>query len=255
MTSVLDRVVSIPGVHACAVFDAAGECMASETKPPYDAALLREASAFLRETWEVFQFLDDNRPDFIVAHHEGGCVATRRVEGGAILVVAEPTVQMAMLNVGMNIAVLRVTGESGSDSSLRGLTPGPPAASVRSAALSRASRPGSTPSVGGRTGPISEPTGGSRPSLSWTSSGGGALVIPPDAVGEQVVKELAAQLAKHVGPFARVMVKEELKALGASPRTLRRAAWRDLLDALLRSIPSAEKREAFMKDIKGLLPE
>ena len=238
MSVLLGRLASIPGVSACAIFNANGECVAEDLKPPYESVLFSSTNNQLREAWEVFTFLDDSKPDLIVSKFEFGYLAIRRASGHTIFIVAEPTVNMAMINVGVNVAVLRLAegGQLGGNS--------------KGVAVTTQSFRSPQQSVG---------TGvsiGTKSVLSWTSpSGGGTLVIPPDAVGEQVIKELVMVLTKYVGPFAKVMVKEELKGLGADQRTLRRAAWRDLLDAIVRGIPQQEQREAFMLAASKLLPQ
>lgn len=248
MSVLLGRLASIPGVSACAIFNPNGECIAEDLKPPYESVLFSAADRQLREAWEVFTFLDETKPDLIVAKFEFGYLAIRRASGHTIFIVAEPTVNMAMINVGVNVAVLRLAegGES-------------PMSNSRGVAISTQSFRGSPSSGGpgsGASGGVSGGTSlGTKSGLSWTSpSGGGTLVIPPDAVGEQVIKELVMVLTKYVGPFAKVMVKEELKGLGADQRTLRRAAWRDLLEAIVRGIPQQEQREAFMLAASKLLP-
>lgn len=255
MAGMLDRLASIPGVSACAIFNLAGECVAEEIKPPYESILFTTAGNQLREAWDLFEFLDSSKPEMIVGRFEFGCLAARRISGHVIIIVADATVNMAMLNVGMNVAVLRLAEEGSGAGSSSGHAP--------HSGGGTASKQYSRPSMGGQSQGSHDPTpsAASRVSsqvsvLSWTSpSGGGTLVIPPDAVGEQVIGELVTLLAKFVGPFAKVMVKEELKALGAHPRTLRRAAWRDLLDAIMRGIPQQEKREAFITEARRLLPE
>lgn len=254
-SAMLGRLASIPGVSACAIFTGNGECIAEDLKPPYESVLFNSANNHLREAWEVFAFLDNSKPELIVAKFEFGYLAIRRASGHSIVIVAEPTVNMAMINVGMNVAVLRLAEGEGSASAKISVPQSQSQPNIRG------SNPGHT-GTGTGTGSgvnsaINALRGNSGPQgLSWTSpSGGGTLVIPPDAVGEQVVGELVTMLSKYVGPFAKVMVKEELKGLGAHPRTLRRAAWRDLLDAIVRGIPQQEQREAFIADAKKLLPQ
>ncbi len=94
-------------------------------------------------------------------------------------------------------------------------------------------------------------------SLSMSSismSGGDAGAVPADAVGKEVVHRLMKALARQVGPFAKVFLKQELTKLGATPRTLVRDQYSDLVQILGRRISDEGQREAFSAEASRLLP-
>jgi predicted regulator of Ras-like GTPase activity (Roadblock/LC7/MglB family) len=90
--------------------------------------------------------------------------------------------------------------------------------------------------------PPSAPPGyapASAPAATRTDPAPGELVAP------DVLERMTLELAGHIGPVARVLVKRELARLGLAPETLGRQAYRDLVLGLARHVREPARASRF----------
>ncbi len=86
-----------------------------------------------------------------------------------------------------------------------------------------------------------------------TSPSQGAAPPPPNALGPAVMMELTKALARHLGPIAKVVLKEELKKLGVTAHTVARPQFEDLVHLLTRRIPDPNSHKEFAATVSKLV--
>ena len=220
MSMDLSTIVSTAGVNAAAIFDSAGECIASELPPPYEPILLADAMDKLNGAYDFFTAMgDDAAMSALSVRCDDGYLLLRKVGDLTTLVLAETKVNVAMLNVALNVLALNM------------------------------SRRSKAPSAVGDSQRLSAPP---LQGSMW-SSPSATSPPPPDAVGKAPIRDLLHMLQRLVGPAAKLVLKQELTKLGVSARTLRQGQWADLIDALGRRIADADKRRAFAEAAKQLV--
>jgi hypothetical protein len=77
-------------------------------------------------------------------------------------------------------------------------------------------------------------------------------IVVPDAVGKETLDKLLRALAKHIGPFAKLMIKEELTRMGATASTLGLSQYDDFIGMLGRRLQDPNKRREFMTEAESL---
>jgi len=231
MDNVLLGINAIPGVIGSAAFDSDDACLAHQVPAPYEQILMTQVMRELRSALGVLSYLDDSSSAwgmFVVGYEEGYIIIRPVDETTTILVLASLTLNLAMLGIGFNVASLKLAQER---------TGGQHAAAI-----------GST-SQSGRLGSQSVAP---RGSTSLLSQSGGDTAPPPNAVGPDVMNALLKLFAKQIGPFAKVILKEELTKIGATASTLVRSQYEDLVGMLVRRLPDSGKRKEFMTDVANL---
>jgi len=135
---------------------------------------------------------------------------------------------------------------------------GPISASISAAhavAAGQSSRDFSISQSGGIPGiaPVSQ----SSPRLASASTGfrsdsQDTSVGSPDGVGKNIMDGLLKALARHIGPFAKLIMKEELTRLGATATTLSFAQYEDFVSVLSRRVQDPAKRREFITEAESL---
>jgi hypothetical protein len=74
----------------------------------------------------------------------------------------------------------------------------------------------------------------------------------PDAVGKNIMAGLLKALARHIGPFAKLIMKEELTKLGATATTLGFSQYEDFISLLSRRVQDPAKRREFITEAEAL---
>lgn len=229
MNDILQGINEVGGVTGSALFDSQNACIAHLCPPPFEPILLGQVMSEVRSALDYLNHLDDAAQwEMLTAAFEGGYVIMRRLEGDVtVMALAQPTVNTAMLGIAFNVAGLKLAK--------RGQMP---------------------PASGPISGPLSSRSGmrsGSGTSMSLSDSGGGGGPAPPNAVGHEVMSALLKCLAKQVGPFAKIVLKEELTKLGVTAHTIVRGQFEDLVLLLLPRIPDPTKRKEFLEAV-GKIP-
>jgi predicted regulator of Ras-like GTPase activity (Roadblock/LC7/MglB family) len=303
MSNALIGLNQIPGVIGSAIFNAQDECVVHMMPAPFDPDLLAKAMMELRNSLNVLAYLDENASwSAIVVRYERGYVVVRSIQGLTIVVLAQPTLNPAMLSVGFNVAALKLEKE-GVPPPLHvplplPLPPPPPMAAPpsppppplaapsslaatmmsggRSPTLTGLPQPTSPPpppphpvssssqnlsiSQSGRIPMAVTPVSHSSPHVSQSATGqtfresgdSGITARLPDSVGPYVMDGLLKALARHIGPFAKLILKEELHKLGATAATLGFAQFEDFVGMLAGRLQDPAKRREFVEEAERL---
>jgi len=236
MQAMLSSLSQIQGVTGGAVFDATGECILHQMPVPYEPILLNQVFSELRTVLDAVRYMDDSGIlDSFVCRFDNGYLILREIGGYTVLLLVSPSVNMAMINVGFKVAALK--RYRGAELSPAAATPPPAPVHVSSIHVDKESGVGRAPSSPGLMQ-------GTTSALSVSSTLEDAP-IPPDAVGAGVVNELVKLLSGHVGPFAKVIFKQELKRIGASTQTLTRSQYDDFVTFLVAKIPDTAGKTQF----------
>lgn len=213
--SILENVIKVSGVYGAAIADKDTRVMAHRLQPPYEPMLVSHVIARFKVATEAVSYVDTSPIQTAIASFDDGVIVTRLVGELSIVVIASHDANLAMLAVALNAMALKLAD----------------------LASRTASAPGGGPS----------PTG----DFSMSDSAGGASA-PPDALPKALIKDLLRCFAQEMGPFAKVMLKEQLVALGVTASSVRRTQWPDLLAMLAAKVPDAAKRSAFLAAARGL---
>jgi predicted regulator of Ras-like GTPase activity (Roadblock/LC7/MglB family) len=303
MSNALIGLNQIPGVIGSAIFNAQDECVVHMMPAPFDPDLLGKAMAELRNSLNVLAYLDENATwSAIVVRYERGYVVVRSIQGLTIVVLAQPTLNPAMLSVGFNVAALKLEKE-GVPPPLHvplplPLPPPPPMAAPpapppppppmapppslaatmmagpRSTTLTGMPQPTAPPpplppvssssqnlsiSQSGRipmaVTPVSHSSGHvsqSATGQTFRESSDSGVSARPDSVGPYVMDGLLKALARHIGPFAKLILKEELHKLGATAATLGFAQYEDFVGMLAGRLQDPAKRREFVEEAERL---
>jgi len=303
MSSALQGLNQIPGVIGSVIFNQNDECVVHMMPPPYEPMLLGGVMAELRNALNVLAYLDENATwNAIVARFDAGYVVIRQFQRMTIMVLAQPTLNPAMLSVGFNVAALKLEKEGLPPAPLPPppLPPPPRQTTNMMAAVppppmqpgygSPLPPPAMTPPRGvpqqaqatGSGAQIMNPMGGagmSSQGFSISQSGGIPGIPPvsqssprlatasvtgfrsdsqdtnpaiPDAVGKNIMDGLLKALARHIGPFAKLIMKEELTKLGATATTLGFSQYEDFVSLLSRRVQDPAKRREFITEAEAL---
>lgn len=234
MKDILEKLCSIQGVVGCAVYDGSDNCLAHAAPEVFEPILFTRVIGELQEAFNLYRSIEASASlSTFIARFEDGYLDVRWVNGHAILTMAKPSVNTAMLNVGLNAAALKLSK----------VLAGEPVPASGSGVVVKTPPP--LPSVGDsrRMGSGLSISPGSRPDQ----------LVPPDAVGLSVVNALVKLLAQEVGPFAKVHVKNELAKLGVSAQTVGRGQFLDLIGMVAKKIPDVAKQRDFVAAAKALL--
>jgi hypothetical protein len=294
----------IPGVLGSAIFNAQDECVVSMMPPPYEPMLLGQVMTELRNALNVLTYLDEASTwGAIVIRYRQGYVVVRQIQRMTVMVIAQPTLNPAMLSVGFNVAALKLEKEGVPPAPLPPppLPPPPPRTSGPHMAQPQQMPQGNHPSLSGQmpipappplpappqpynsTPPTGLPSGSassssnlsisqsggipgiaavsqSSPRLASASMSGGfrshesqdTAVSIPDAVGKNIMDGLLRALARHIGPFAKLIMKEELTKLGVTPTTLGFSQYEDFVSLLSRRVQDPVKRREFLTEAEAL---
>ncbi len=294
MSTALLGLNQIPGVIGSVIFNEADECVAHMMPPSYDPALLTQVMVEMRNTLNVLAYLDENATwTAIVARYDAGYLVVRQFHRTTVMVLAQPTLNPAMLSVGFNVAALKLEKEglppaplppppmpprpSGAISvqmpipapplpgypaamSPMPISPTPPRGSQSAGQSSRdllsVSQSGGIPGVAAvsQSSPrLPSSVASSSPSVSGFRADSQDTNPPlPDAVGKHIMDGLLRALARHIGPFAKLIMKEELNKLGLSPTTLGFSQYEDFVSLLSRRVQDPTKRREFITEAEAL---
>ncbi len=76
---------------------------------------------------------------------------------------------------------------------------------------------------------------------------------PHGMIPRPVVLELLAAFRHYMGPFAKVIMKQEMTKMGISSQTLQRTHWPDLCGTLGEKIPDLQRRNKFAAKARQIL--
>jgi hypothetical protein len=158
---------------------------------------------------------------FSAMGEEGGIVL-RYVAPHTLIALTTPTVNMNVLNVAMNVVALNLGRKtSGTQPSMANRKAIDPVSSQQSHTLSQS---GDIPDA----------------------------PIPPDAVDRALILQLLDVYRNYLGPAAKLVLKQQLAALGVTSRSLRVGQYGDFVTRLAQKIPSPERQREFIVQAQRL---
>jgi hypothetical protein len=288
MSAALVGLNQIPGVIGSVIFNQTDDCVMHMMPPPFEPNLLGQVMGELRNALNVLSYLDENATwSAIVLRFDAGYLVVRQIHKMTIMVLAQSTLNPAMLSVGFNVAALKLEKE--------GLPPAPlPPPPLPPPRLTGPTvlpiQPIVTPpfgvpsqssgNVGGAAQSMPSHAAISSRDLSISQSGGIPGIPPvsqsnprlasasistgyrsdsqetnpsiPDAVGKNIMDGLLKALARHIGPFAKLIMKEELTKLGVTTTTLGFSQYEDFISLLSRRVQDPAKRREFITEAEAL---
>lgn len=253
METTLQSLLDLAGVNAAAVYDGAGRLVAQRGRAVYDRALCEQVGGSLARAVDSIQ-LQHADWEAATARFADGTIILRNlgdVAGASyvLAVVADATLNPAFAAVAIRVAATK----------LRKLLGGGASATALPTSLGSSVGPGGSPAVGRGPGssqvfpPAGHPAAGSRPvlassGLSWSKAGGSAFaaVAAADPAAGAFLSRCSKELARCVGPMAKVYVEEAVRRLSPDASfTLAQAP--ALVEELAGQIEDAGDRAGFVK--------
>jgi predicted regulator of Ras-like GTPase activity (Roadblock/LC7/MglB family) len=250
MENILQALLDLPGVSATLVFDGAGALVASRGHPVYDRALCEQVSATLVRATDAVQ-LQQRDWEWITAQFADGKLLLRNLgaaRDGRTHVLA--LVAEAELNASFATAAIRVAATKLKRSLDDGAAPAAATAAPREAGAGAATPPpaaSSSAHLPADSRPVLANSG-----LSWSkiSSVGLSRVAIADPAAGAFLTRCAKELARHVGPIAKVYVEEAVRRVSPeAPFALPSSG--PLLEDLAGQIEDPDDRARFRRALSG----
>lgn len=242
METILQGLMELQGVSAALVLDAGGRVTAHRGGAMHDRALCEQVSGHLVKAIETVQ-LQQADWDAIGAQFSDGRLLLRNlgegVAGGHVLaVIADARLNASFATVALRVAANKLR---------RVLAGGTPASSASSAAASSIAAP-----LGGsqlsQVSPADSKVLSSTTGLSWSRAGSSSAAVSRVAAADPAsmafLTRCAKELARHVGPIAKVFVQEAVQRVcPEAPFSLPMAA--ALVDDLASQVEDPDDRSKF----------
>lgn len=238
METILEGILEVPGVTAVLVVDGQGGLVAHRGRAVYDRALCEQLASKVGKVVDAVQLQQEDW-DAVSAQYSDGKLLVRNLGGEAgrthvLGIVADATLNPSFATVAIRVAANKLrkalSGGASSSSSLGSVSSAPPPVPAA------ASTPASDSGVLGSSG------------LSWSkgSSAGISRVQAADPASAAFLGRCAKELARHVGPMAKVYVEEGVRRVaGDQPFAMAHAP--KLLDDLSGQIEDPDDRAQFRK--------
>lgn len=270
METTLQGLLELAGVNAAMVYDGAGRLMAQRGRSVYDRALCEQVGGPLARAVDAIQ-LQHQDWEAVTARFADGTVVLRNLgevagAGYLLAVVADATMNPAFAAVAIRVAATKLRKLLGGGASMAALptslgsSVGPgPGGSQLGPGGSQVGPGGSQvgPGPGGSQALHGHPAAGSRPvlassGLSWSRTGGSAFsaVAAADPAAGAWLVLAAKELARHVGPMAKIYVEEAVRRL-CPDSTFTLAQAPALVQELAGQVEEAADRAAFVKALQG----
>jgi predicted regulator of Ras-like GTPase activity (Roadblock/LC7/MglB family) len=253
MDTILQGLMDLSGVRATMVLDGTGQLVAHRGHAVYDRALCQQVGATVMKAIESIQLQQEDW-ETLSAQYSDGRILLRRVSakpGGPrhlIAVVADTSLNASFATVALRVAANKV----------RSAIEGGTSSQLGSQAAAAGSQPLGPPSASSSVLP---PAAGSQPNLAntgltWSKSSSSSVsgqVAPTssavpvaDPASSAFLTRCATELARHVGPMAKVYVQESVRRVSPdAPFSI--ALARQLVDDLAAQIEDAKDRSQFRK--------
>jgi hypothetical protein len=269
----IQGMTGVSGIYGAALLDPAGEFLAVKLPVPYEPVLLSSMLGHLSALQELLASVDGAaQMKSFLARYEEFVIMVRWTDRYSVVLLASPTINLAMLSVAVHAAQMRIEAalsQAKMGGSLLRTYPTNPGTATESGLGPPVPRDGNTAAreiTGARTGntttreaipavPEGNTLAREGQTVSdplWRSS-----TMPPGSSAEFVprdtVKALVKVLAKYAGPMAEAMIKRELSGRGVTSTTLRRTQFSEFLDALAQQIPKPKTRADFLAEASKML--
>ena len=248
METILQGLVDMAGVNAAVLFDGAGRLLAHRGRSVYDQALCGQVGGPLARAIDSLQ-LQHQDWESASAHFADGTLLLRRLDTAS----AGPCVLALVADATLNPAFATVAIRVSSGKLKRALDGGASSVVAPGPASSLGSLPAIPPTPGPGSSQVGAAASGSRPGLAssgltWSRTGSGSATAA-DQPAASFLTLCSHELARHVGPMARIFVEEAVRKVCADlPFSL--AASRALVDELAARIEDADDRLSFRAALK-----
>jgi len=255
MEPILQGLLDLPGVSAAIVFDAAGAVVASCGRALYDRPLCEQVSGSLTKAVDAVRLQQEDWESITALFADGKFLlqnlATSTTRGHVLAVVADSTLNASFATVAIRVATNKLK---------RSIAGGTSEPGTGSSATGRPSGSGATPTAGFSPHP---PASGSQPlpsdskvlantGVSWSkssSSVGLSRVAVANPASAAFLGRCAKELARHVGPIAKVYVEESVRRVSPdAPFSL--SAANPLVNDLAAQIEDPADRADFCKALE-----
>lgn len=246
MDPVLQGLLELSGVNAALVIDDSGRLVAQRGRAVYDASLCEQVAGPLSRVVDSLQL---QHPDWesITAHFADGKLLLRNLgplpsHGSCVLVVvADGNLNASFATVAIRVAAQKLKRAPDP----YGRTPPPMTAPPMGWPSSPSSPPLPAPGPSLPSGVRPPPSAPPRPSLPGSSA------VDPSAVA--FLARCTRELARQVGPMARIFVEEAVRRVSPG-HAFTLAARQALLDDLARQIEDPAGRATFLTAIRTPQP-
>lgn len=233
MDSILKALHELAGVSATLVFDASGKVAARGGRAAQDTALIDQLAGTLVKAVDSIQ-LQHADWDAISAQYADGKVLLRNLGPVAstsyyLALISDSSLNVSFAAVAMRVAVNKLKKALGTEASP------PPAAAAQAAVAPPTLLRGVAPAVSAAAGVSAAPAGVppsveaspalANSGLSWSrvsSSGIGiSSIAVADSAASNFLMRCSKELARYVGPMAKVFIKESVRRVSPdAPFTL-----------------------------------
>jgi predicted regulator of Ras-like GTPase activity (Roadblock/LC7/MglB family) len=262
METILQGLMDLGGVSAALVLDPGGRVVGQRAHAVYDRATCEHVGGAIAKAVDSIQLHQDDW-DAITAQFADGRLLVRRLGGGGgrghvLAVVADATLNASFATVALRVAVNKLRALVDGSAAASGIAPS--ASGVRATPPPVPPRPGASsvhapPPVPAASAPAAAPPGLST-GVSWARSsnlGSSAGMISGVAVADPAsgafLTRAVKELARHVGPIAKVYVQEAVRRVSPeAPFSLALAT--ALQDDLAGQIEDSDDRAEFLRALR-----
>ncbi len=256
---ILQGLRDVAGVQGAMIVDPSANVIAYRTHAIYDLQVCQQVARSVISAVDSVQLIQDDW-DVLTAHFGEGKLLLRSVRAPGtrsrrllLVVMADATLNIAFLGVALRVAASKL--ESALEASPKLATP----AGVAPAPAAAPAAPAAAPARGSDA----EPTTGAvaRSGLSWSgvsqgstrngASLAGSDVTVADAASSTYLTACTRALATNVGPMAKALVKDAVRAICAD-RPFSRADGPALLAKLAAMIENSDERATFQRATHAL---
>jgi len=253
---ILQGVLGLSGVSAAIVFDATGRLVDCRGRAIYDRSLCGQVSGTLAKAVDTVRLQQDAWESIWASFADGKLLLQNLAEpsarGHVLAVVADSTLNASFATVAIRVATNKLkraiadgTFGQGPEDPPRAAPSGPGASSVAPA--------GAPPPGAGSQTPASDSKVLANTGVSWSkssSSVGLSRVAAANPASSAFLGRCAKQLARHVGPIAKVYVEESVRRVSPdAPFALSAAA--ALVNDLAAQIEDPADRAEFCKALEN----
>jgi hypothetical protein len=242
MDTILQSILDVAGVSAAMVFDSTGRLVSHRGRAIYDRGLCEQLSGILVKAIDSIQLQQEDW-DSISAQYADGKLLLRKLAtaSGAphtLAIVADATLNTSFATVAIRVAANK----------LRKVLDGATASQLGSSTLPSAPPP--LPTAAPPAAADSKP-GLSSSSVTWSKTSSSinlSRVAAADPAAAAFLSRTAKELARHVGPMAKVYVEEAVRRVSPdAPFPLSAAV--KLVEDLASQIEDEDDRAQFRKAI------
>jgi len=248
MDAILQGLMELAGVRAAMVLDGSGQIVAHRGQAVYDRGVCEQVGGTVTKAIESIQLQQEDW-ETITAQYADGRIVVRKVAGTAaaarhvLAVVADQTLNASFATVALRVAANKVKAavEGGSSQvPASGSQPLPPSGSS-------AAHPGDSRPVLASSGlSWAKPSGPGSSAAGAGSSAALSGVAVADPASSAFLSRCVKELARHVGPIARVYVQEGVRRVSPDA-PFSAALFRPLVDDLSGQIEDPKDRALFRR--------